>query len=215
MCSAIAVNGGREIDGQMETAALEAASGHGGKEGLDGVKPRARGRREEEGPAGMTGEPAQHPRCAAPNARSPRMSRHGAADPSGSPCRAARRRSGSRPDARSGRPTAPCPACGWHRAAAPRQPGRPTRARRATSATFSRRPSSGRSEPAPLASGHGQLPLRQSERHYAYTQPSRNTRVSAQEEDSPIRLSLQPSFWQILDRVNGVADALGTLAKGR
>jgi hypothetical protein len=53
----IAVDGGLEVDQRVESAALQAAAGQRGEEGLDGVEPGAGGRREVEGPARMTGEP--------------------------------------------------------------------------------------------------------------------------------------------------------------
>ena len=53
----VAVDGGLEVDQGVEGAALQAAAGQRGEEGLDGVEPGAGGRREVEGPARMTGQP--------------------------------------------------------------------------------------------------------------------------------------------------------------
>ena len=53
----VAVDRGLEVDQGTEGAALQAPPGQGGEEGLDRVRPRARGRGEVEGPAGMAGEP--------------------------------------------------------------------------------------------------------------------------------------------------------------
>ena len=52
-----AVDGGLEIDDGLEDAVLEPAPGEFGEEALDGIEPRARGRREVEGSAWMAGEP--------------------------------------------------------------------------------------------------------------------------------------------------------------
>lgn len=52
-----AVDGGLEIDDGMEDTVPEPAPGEFGKEAFDGIEPRARGRREVEGPAGMAVEP--------------------------------------------------------------------------------------------------------------------------------------------------------------
>ena len=58
LCSfEVAVDRGLEVDQRVEGAALQAAAGQRGEEGLDGVDPGAGGRREVEGPAGVTGEP--------------------------------------------------------------------------------------------------------------------------------------------------------------
>ena len=52
-----AVDGGLQVDEGMEDAMLEPAPGEFGEEALDGIEPRARGRREMEGPARMALEP--------------------------------------------------------------------------------------------------------------------------------------------------------------
>ena len=48
----VAVDRGLGVNQRVERTALEAPSGQGGEEGFDGVRPRARDRRELEGPAG-------------------------------------------------------------------------------------------------------------------------------------------------------------------
>ena len=53
----VALDGGLQIDDGMKDAALQALSGQGGEEVLDGIEPGARCRREMEDPAGMTLEP--------------------------------------------------------------------------------------------------------------------------------------------------------------
>ena len=53
----VALDGGLQIDDGMEDAALQALSGQGGEEILDGVEPGSRCRCEMEDPAGMTLEP--------------------------------------------------------------------------------------------------------------------------------------------------------------
>ena len=53
----VAVDGGLQVDDRVEAAAPEAAAGQRREEGLDGVEPGARGRREVERPARMAGEP--------------------------------------------------------------------------------------------------------------------------------------------------------------
>ena len=53
----VAVDRGLEVDQRVEGAAVQAAAGERGEEGLDGVDPGAGGRREVEGPARVTGEP--------------------------------------------------------------------------------------------------------------------------------------------------------------
>ena len=53
----VSLDGGLQIDDGMEDAALQALSGEGGEEILDGVEPGPRCRREVEDPAGMTFEP--------------------------------------------------------------------------------------------------------------------------------------------------------------
>ena len=53
----VALDGCLQIDDGMEDAALQALSGQGGEEILDGVEPGTRCRREVEDPAGMTFEP--------------------------------------------------------------------------------------------------------------------------------------------------------------
>ena len=53
----VAVDRGLEVDQRMEHAAPEAAVGQRGKEPLDRVEPRGRGRREVEGPARVPREP--------------------------------------------------------------------------------------------------------------------------------------------------------------
>ncbi len=52
-----AVDGGLKVDDGLEDATLEPAPREFGEEALDGIEPRARGRREVEGPAWMAGEP--------------------------------------------------------------------------------------------------------------------------------------------------------------
>jgi hypothetical protein len=52
-----AVDGGLEVDERMKDSALEATLRQFGEEALDGVEPRARGRREVEGEALMAVEP--------------------------------------------------------------------------------------------------------------------------------------------------------------
>jgi len=52
-----AVDGGLKIDDGMEDAVLEPTAGEFSEEALDGVEPRARGRREVEGPSRVTVEP--------------------------------------------------------------------------------------------------------------------------------------------------------------
>ena len=52
-----AVDGGLEIGDGMEDAVLEPAPGEFGEEALDGIEPRAGGRREVQGPPRMAGEP--------------------------------------------------------------------------------------------------------------------------------------------------------------
>jgi len=53
----IAFDGGLQIDDGMKDAALQALSGQGGEEGLDGIEPGARCWREMEDPAGVSFEP--------------------------------------------------------------------------------------------------------------------------------------------------------------
>ena len=55
-----AVDGGLEVDDRVKDAALEATLRQFGEEALDGVEPRARGRREVEGEARMAVEPGTH-----------------------------------------------------------------------------------------------------------------------------------------------------------
>ena len=52
-----AVDGGLKIDNRTENAALEASPAELGEQAFDGVEPRARCRREVEGPASMAREP--------------------------------------------------------------------------------------------------------------------------------------------------------------
>ena len=53
----VALDRGLEVDQGVEGAALQAAAGQRGEEGLDGVEPGAGGRREVEGPARVPSEP--------------------------------------------------------------------------------------------------------------------------------------------------------------
>lgn len=53
----VAVDGGLQIDDGMKDAAFQSPLGECGEEGLDGVEPRGRCRREVKGPARMAAEP--------------------------------------------------------------------------------------------------------------------------------------------------------------
>src|SRR5262245_46639553 len=57
----VAVDRSLEVDDRAKAAALEPAAGERREEGLDGVQPGARGRREVEGPARITGQPGHDP----------------------------------------------------------------------------------------------------------------------------------------------------------
>jgi hypothetical protein len=53
----VAIDRGLQIDDRVEAAAADAAAGERREEALDGIEPRARGRREVEDPAGMARQP--------------------------------------------------------------------------------------------------------------------------------------------------------------
>jgi hypothetical protein len=55
-----AIDGGLEVDDQLEHAAPEPALGEFGKEALDGVEPGRAGWGEVEDPPGMAAEPSAH-----------------------------------------------------------------------------------------------------------------------------------------------------------
>ena len=60
MLGEISVDGGLQVGDRAEDAAADALAGHFGKEVLDRVEPRGRGRGEVEGPARMARQPGQH-----------------------------------------------------------------------------------------------------------------------------------------------------------